>query len=483
MDKFVNINHLTNVKVGYVRREVLVMNHKRDKEKYAESIIKSTIMALKREMPELAVAFKILKLKPVEFPINISTDFKRLFYNPDRVIELKEKGYSYEIDFQVMHIILHGLLGDYEYVKNRRQPNELHLALDQRVDTMLEQLEFQSANPRLHSSLRKMREKKPYCSSFANPHTAPKNKGLKKRARGVWPRIMSDQHSLWMPIYRKILELDESDDDQGDTSKEWLEATQAITGESKSYDLVSRSNDINKKLKDSQKKNMWGKGHGNSKIEFTKAEGEALDYKKVLEEVLTYSEDPKENVDSIDPMYYYYSLENYDDVLLIEPRENEEVKKAGTICVALDTSGSCNGLVAQVFLKELSGLIDNLVSQGVRGKLLLIQCDDCIQKETEYDICELNKDEFCKMELNGYGGTDFTPVFKRIASYQEETEENIDVLIYLTDGCGIYPNNEPDYQTVFVLTDEDFGAADEYFVPSWIKTCRIRVEDVYGYSF
>ena len=453
---------------------------KRNREKYAESIIRTTIMHLKREMPELAVAFKILKLKPLELPIDISTDFRRLFYNPDRVIALKEHGYSYEIDFQIMHVILHGLLGDYTYVKNRRQPAALHLALDQRVDTMLEQLSFMSVKPKLHSSLKTMRVKQPYAGVFGNPHTSLKSKPLKKRANGVWPRIMSDQHSLWTPIYREIMKIEEDDDDDRDkVASEWEAATRAVTGESDKSARAS-SKLVGDCLKNSSDNHFRGRGHGDLKVEVKRAEGEALDYRDVLSELLTYREDPRENLDSIDPMYYYYSLEHYDDVLLIEPRENEEIQNIGTICVAIDTSGSCSGDIAKIFLNEISALVGNMVSYGVKGKILLIQCDDSIQHEDTYELSELVVEDFDEMALYGYGGTDFRPVFERIDCYREETGENIDALIYLTDGLGDYPEAAAEYPTVFVLTESEWET--QRFVPEWIRTCNIEMEDSYGRS-
>lgn len=455
------------------------MNYTRNKGKYAEAIMQSTIMALKREMPELAMAFKIVKLKPVEFPINISTDFRRLFYNPDMVIALKENGHDFEIEFQIMHVILHGLLGDYVYTKYRRQPKAMHLALDQRVDTILVQLGFKSNNPKLLTTLRKMREKKPYCSTFANPHTSVKSKGVLKRAGGIWHLIMSDYHDFWMPIYVQKMKLDDGEENLVDIAKEWESAAQIITSDS----TLVKANAVSQKLQDSQKRNKWGRESAGSKVEVLRTEGEALDYKSVLAQVLTFREDPREKIDSIDPMYYYFSLEHYENILLLEPRENEEEKRINTICVAIDTSGSCEGKIAQIFLNELCSLIDSLAMDVVQGKLLLIQCDNCIQYEKLYNISELNLLDFGEMELCGYGGTSFIPVFERIKQYREETGDSVDALIYLTDGCGDYPEEETDYPTVFVLTEEEELIEEGINIPSWITTCGISMEDSYGCGF
>ena len=70
-------------------------------------------------------------------------------------------------------------------------------------------------------------------------------------------------------------------------------------------------------------------------------------YYDILLEFLKFNDVVKEELDSIDPMLYYHGLDMYGDVPLIEPVENSQVKKLNTICIAIDTSGSCSDEVAQ----------------------------------------------------------------------------------------------------------------------------------------
>ena len=51
-------------------------------------------------------------------------------------------------------------------------------------------------------------------------------------------------------------------------------------------------------------------------------------------------------------------------------------------------------------------------------------------------------------QVHGMGGTDFRPVF----NYIEEDDLNPTALIYLTDGYGPAPDEEPDYPVLWVIT-------------------------------
>jgi len=58
-----------------------------------------------------------------------------------------------------------------------------------------------------------------------------------------------------------------------------------------------------------------------------------------------------------------------------------------------------------------------------------------------------------KETILGRGGTDFRPVFEWVA--QQAHSESIlpDVLIYLTDGYGTFPERESQYPTLWILTE------------------------------
>jgi predicted metal-dependent peptidase len=80
------------------------------------------------------------------------------------------------------------------------------------------------------------------------------------------------------------------------------------------------------------------------------------------------------------------------------------------------------------------------------------------------------------MQLQGFGGTDFRPVFNYVNQLIEQKEfVNLKGLIYFTDGCGEYPSKMPDYATAFVFVDDDYN---DYNVPPWAIKLILPSSDI-----
>jgi predicted metal-dependent peptidase len=106
----------------------------------------------------------------------------------------------------------------------------------------------------------------------------------------------------------------------------------------------------------------------------------------------------------------------------------------------------------------------------------IIQCDSQIQSDTvirnEQDFAEFLEHG----KLNGFGATDFRPVFDRVEQLKEQGEfENLKGLIYFTDGFGIYPERVPDYDVVFAFLNEDKSRSA---VPNWALEVIIDEEQL-----
>lgn len=120
------------------------------------------------------------------------------------------------------------------------------------------------------------------------------------------------------------------------------------------------------------------------------------------------------------------------------------------IAVAVDTSGSTLNDLGQ-FFGELKGL----VSAFDMYDLHLIYCDaevDFYKKYDESDPLVFDEDEISYL---GGGGTSFDPPFKFI----EDNSIQVDVMVYLTDGCGPCTVDEPSFPVMWLVTrdgDEDF---------------------------
>ena len=92
-------------------------------------------------------------------------------------------------------------------------------------------------------------------------------------------------------------------------------------------------------------------------------------------------------------------------------------------------------------------------------KFLNIQEKDSIYEEFEQYMQDV--------ELCGFGGTDFRPVFEYVDGLIRRHEfQDLKGLIYFTDGDGIYPEKKPDYETAFVFVKKS-EKMDR--VPGWAK--------------
>ncbi len=109
---------------------------------------------------------------------------------------------------------------------------------------------------------------------------------------------------------------------------------------------------------------------------------------------------------------------------------------AGKIVFAVDTSGSITQENLKDFLSEAQNCLDELCPK----KLTVISCDTKIQTKHYYE-----PGEKISGKLLGGGGTNFSPVFEEM-----ENEERPDILVYLTDLQGRFPDIEPDYPVIWI---------------------------------
>jgi predicted metal-dependent peptidase len=80
------------------------------------------------------------------------------------------------------------------------------------------------------------------------------------------------------------------------------------------------------------------------------------------------------------------------------------------------------------------------------------------------------------MQLRGFGGTDFRPVFRYVDELLWKKElTDLKGLIYFTDGKGEYPGKRPDYDTAFVFVDDE---CEEITVPVWAMKVILSTEEI-----
>ncbi len=203
---------------------------------------------------------------------------------------------------------------------------------------------------------------------------------------------------------------------------------------------------------------------------------EKQDFGEFLRKFSVLGEEMHINEDEFDYIYYTYGLRLYDNMPLVEPLEYREDKRIREFVIAIDTSGSCQGAVVERFLRKAYEVLKNSESYFARVNIHIIQCDSKIQQ----DVRVTNDEEFDaymqNVQLAGFGGTDFRPVFEYVDELVRRHEfMNLRGLIYFTDGMGTFPERAPDYETAFVFVEDGFKIPE---VPPWAIKLVLREDEI-----
>ena len=200
------------------------------------------------------------------------------------------------------------------------------------------------------------------------------------------------------------------------------------------------------------------------------------DFRDFLRRLSVDREEMEVDLDSFDYGYYYYGLEQYGNMPLIEENEYREGRKLQELVIAIDTSHSTKGEMVKGFLEETAGILKQKDAFFQKVKVHILECDDELRK----DICLENVEDLEQYSKNfavkgGYG-TDFRPVFRYVSDLQKRGElKNLKGLMYFTDGKGRYPKDAPPYVTAFVFPKgEDI---DDDNVPFWAMKLYQRERD------
>lgn len=203
---------------------------------------------------------------------------------------------------------------------------------------------------------------------------------------------------------------------------------------------------------------------------------EQYDYAAFLRKFAVLGETMQVNDDEFDYIFYTYGLKLYGNMPLIEPLEYKEVKRIREFVIAIDTSGSVSGELVQKFVQKTYNILQQEESFFKKINLHILQCDAEIQE----DVKITNREEFDRylqtMQLRGFGGTDFWPVFSYVEDLRKNREfVNLKGLIYFTDGYGVFPEKKPDYPAAFVFVNERYEFPE---VPPWAIRLVLEPEEI-----
>lgn len=268
-----------------------------------------------------------------------------------------------------------------------------------------------------------------------------------EKAKKEWYKLCHyDEHIYWER--REELELSQA---------EWRKVSERIRADLKSFSKdKSNAKSVEQNLKEAMR--------------------ERYDYTDFLKKFMVMGESIRVNDDEFDYIYYTYGLNTYGNMPLVEPLEYKDSSKIKDFVIALDTSASCRGKVAQTFLQKTYNIMQDGENFFHKINVHIIQCDSEVRQDTKITKREQFDDFMKKGKLTGFGSTDFRPVFTYVEKLREEHEfDDLKGMIYFTDGYGIYPERMPDYDVAFVFLHEDDNAPK---VPPWAMKLVLEEEDL-----
>lgn len=114
------------------------------------------------------------------------------------------------------------------------------------------------------------------------------------------------------------------------------------------------------------------------------------------------------------------------------------------IVVAIDSSGSVDGSMLSAFLSE----VESIMNSFENFEIDLIVAD---AKVHEHHI--ITPGDELSYTLKGGGGTNFENTFK----YIDENIDDVTLLLYFTDGMGNSPKDEPNYECVWAMSENEIS--------------------------
>ena len=200
------------------------------------------------------------------------------------------------------------------------------------------------------------------------------------------------------------------------------------------------------------------------------------DYKKFLRKFSVLKEEIQVDPDTFDYIFYHYGMEMFENVPLIEPQETKEVHKVEDFVIAVDTSMSCKEELIRKFLEQTYSVLSESESFFRKICVHIIQCDDKVQSDVVIHNQEEMERYMEQLEIHGFGGTDFRPVFGYVNELiAKKAFRRLRGLIYFTDGYGTFPAKKPLYETAFIFLKEDYSDVD---VPAWAMKLILEPEQL-----
>lgn len=454
-----------NLSIGEQYEQVKTLAHK------IMILARNTLLVNMRYL-DVALA-RLESVNSLEF--KLATDGEKLYYAPlPLLMDYKEERGRPTRDY--MHTLLHCIFR-HNFCHTLRSTAAWDLACDVAVESVINDLEIpaldcarQSRQAGLIAELKK--ELKTLTAEKIYRWLLDKGYDDDKLAE-MREAFNADTHDLWYRLSDGGGNGGDGDgkgdgkgDGEGDGGNGGNDSNDGGKG-LRSTDLEKEWKEISERIQEDME--TFAKSRGDQSADFVQnlreVNRERYDYTAFLKRFATMHEAMKINDDEFDYNYYTYGLRLYENMPLVEALEYKDIRQIKELVIAIDTSGSVQGEQVQSFLQKTYNILKNEESFAKRFVLYIIQCDAEIKEASRVTTQEEFDRYIANMQLKGFGGTDFRPVFGYVNWLLEKKEfSNLKGLIYFTDGYGVFPEKKPPYETAFVFVRDGYDIPE---VPAW----------------
>lgn len=418
----------------------------------------------------------------------IATDMCRLYYNSQFILPDFQKN-DKTLTHRYLHIILHCIFR-HAYVGPAIRRPVWNLACDIAVEQMIQELHLKCIDDDYGNAqrgiLQELQSQLKYMTAEKIYHYYITQNISDAQCEQLQGAFALDEHEVWYaPGNDSFGSQGNGDSDsQGDSNqKPDSDSSQSQNNENSTAVMtLAEAQEVWKKLANQIQTDLetFQKQHGTdggSLLQNLKAVNrERYDYAEFLRKFAVYGEIMKIDDDEFDYNFYTYGMNLYGNMPLIEPLEYKEVKRVRDFVIAIDTSGSVSGETVQKFVNKTYNILKQQDSFFTKVNIYIIQCDAEIQEVQKITSQEEFEAYMKTMQLHGFGGTDFRPVFAYVDELiRQHAFTNLKGMLYFTDGFGDFPEHQPDYQIAFVFLDDDYN---NYQVPVWAIRLILTTEEI-----
>lgn len=210
----------------------------------------------------------------------------------------------------------------------------------------------------------------------------------------------------------------------------------------------------------------WGEEAASLMANLQLANRRRYDYTEFLRKFMTVNEEMKLNMDEFDTIFYTFGMDMYGNMPLIEPLEYKETQRIRDFAIIIDTSESVRGDLVRKFIEHTFDILKSSEEYSSEVNVHLIQADSKVQSDMRISSMRDVDRLMANFVIRGMGGTDFRPAIDYIEMLRGRDEfENLQGVLYFTDGFGQFPEKAPDFDVAFVfMEDEDKETPP---VPGW----------------